>query len=74
MVVEGVIRRDGYGRVIRGNEMIHQGKVDTLRRFKDDVSEVRAGYEFGSHLVDFEDYREGDIIECIEVEKKRPSI
>jgi len=74
MVVEGHIRRDGFGRLIRGDKMIHHGKVDTLRRFKDDVSEVRAGYEFGIHLVDFEDYREGDIIECIEVEKKRQTI
>ena len=74
MVTEGVIRRDGNARLIRGGEIIHDGRMDTLRRFKDDVSEVRAGYECGIHLVNYEAYEEGDMIECFEIEKIRPNL
>lgn len=74
MVIEGLIRRDGVARVMRGGEQVHDGRLDTLRRFKDDVAEVRAGYECGIHLVDFEKYEVGDIIECFEIEKRRPSL
>jgi translation initiation factor IF-2 len=74
MVTEGVIRRDANARLLRNGETILDGKMDTLRRFKDDVAEVRAGYECGIHLVDFETYEEGDIIECFEIEKIRPSL
>ncbi len=74
MVTEGVVRRDGNARLLRKGEVVHERRMDTLRRFKDDVSEVRAGYECGIHLVDYEAYEEGDMIECFEIEKIRPSL
>lgn len=74
MVTEGAIRRDAHARLIRNGEVVHDGKMDTLRRFKDDVAEVRAGTECGIHLVDFDRYQEGDLIECFEIQKIRPSL
>ena len=74
MVTEGTIRRNGIARLMRGGELIHEGKIDTLKRFKDDVKEVRAGYECGVNISDYDDYEEGDMIECFEVEEQRPSL
>lgn len=74
MVTEGSIRRSGIARVLRGGEHIHESKIDTLKRFKDDVKEVRAGYECGVHVAGFEGYEEGDVIECFAVEELRPSL
>ena len=48
--------------------------MDTLRRFKDDVTEVKAGFECGIRLESFDKYEEGDIIETFEIEKIRPSL
>ncbi len=74
MVTEGTITRVGMARVLRGEEVVHDGKVSTLRRFKDDVNEVRAGYECGIRLDNYNDYAEGDVIECFEIEKIRASL
>ncbi len=74
MVTEGSVARKGVARVLRGGELIHESKIDTLKRFKDDVKEVRAGYECGIHVDGFNEYEEGDIIECFEVEEQRPSL
>lgn len=76
MVTEGKIGRDAFARILRGkkSEPIHQGKVTTLKRFKEDASEVRAGYECGIQIGGFSDYKEGDIIECFEIQKIRPSL
>jgi translation initiation factor IF-2 len=74
MVTEGTINRSHKARLVRGGEVIHESKIDTLRRFKDDVKEVRAGYECGINVEGYNDYQEGDIIECISVEKIRPSL
>ncbi|MEM7673767.1 MAG: translation initiation factor IF-2, partial [Verrucomicrobiota bacterium] len=74
MVIEGVVNRNAVARVLRKDQVLVESKVDTLRRFKDDVSEVRAGYECGVHLFDFNDYEEGDIIEVFEIEKIRPKL
>jgi translation initiation factor IF-2 len=74
MIIEGTIKRNGIARLMRGGEMIHEGKIDTLKRFKDDVKEVRAGYECGVNISDYNDYQEGDTIECFEVEEQRPSL
>ncbi|MGJ8651904.1 MAG: translation initiation factor IF-2 [Opitutaceae bacterium] len=74
MVTEGSIKRKCIARVFRGGEALHESKIDTLKRFKDDVKDVRAGYECGIHVVGFEDYQEGDTIECFEVEELRPSL
>lgn len=76
MVTEGRITRDGFARVLRGKkqENIHQGSIGTLKRFKEDVSEVRAGYECGIQINGFDKYEAGDIIECFEIIKIRPSL
>lgn len=76
MVTEGKISRDAFARVLRGkkSEPVHQSKIITLKRFKDDASEVRAGYECGIQISGFNDYKEGDIIECFEIQKIRPSL
>ncbi|MGC6424664.1 MAG: translation initiation factor IF-2 [Lentimonas sp.] len=74
MVTEGMIKRRCIARIFRGEDLIHESKIDTLKRFKDDVKEVRAGYECGIHVSGFEGYEEGDIIECFEVEEIRPSL
>lgn len=74
MITEGTIKRNGVARLMRDGELVHEGKIDTLKRFKDDVKEVRAGYECGINIADFNDYQEGDTIECFEVEEQRPSL
>ena len=74
MVTEGSIKRGGTARVMRAGVCVHESKIDTLKRFKDDVKEVRAGYECGVHVAGYEAYEEGDIIECFSVEEIRPSL
>ncbi|MEW6229934.1 MAG: EF-Tu/IF-2/RF-3 family GTPase, partial [Bacillota bacterium] len=69
MVSDGKITRDASVRVLRDNVVIHEGKVGSLRRFKDDVSEVAAGYECGIGLASFQDVKEGDVIEAFKVEE-----
>ncbi len=64
LVIEGVIKRGNPVRVLRDHVVIHQGELDSLRRFKDDVSEVRAGTECGIGVVKYNDIRIGDQIEC----------
>lgn len=74
MITEGTIKRNGLARLMRGGELVHEGKIETLKRFKDDVKEVRAGYECGVNISAYNDYQEGDIIECFEIEEQRPSL
>jgi translation initiation factor IF-2 len=64
LVVEGFIKRGNPVRVLRDNVVIHQGELDSLRRFKDDVGEVRAGTECGIGVRNYNDIRAGDQIEC----------
>jgi translation initiation factor IF-2 len=64
LVVEGFIKRGNPVRVLRDHVVIHQGELDSLRRFKDDVGEVRAGTECGIGVVKYNDIRVGDQIEC----------
>jgi translation initiation factor IF-2 len=64
LVVEGVIKRGNPVRVLRDNVVIHEGELDSLRRFKDDVNEVRAGTECGIGVRNYNDIRDGDQIEC----------
>ncbi|MCD8535304.1 MAG: translation initiation factor IF-2 [Verrucomicrobia bacterium] len=59
----------GKVRVLRNSEMIHQGVINTLRRFQDEVNEVRNGMECGLRISDFNDYKEGDILESFMIEK-----
>ena len=74
LVTEGKINRNASARLRRGREIVHEGKIGTLKRFKDDANEVRAGLECGIKLDDFNGYKEGDFIECYEVQKVRASL
>jgi len=66
MVVDGVVRRSSPIRVLRNNVVVFEGALDSLRRFKDDVTEVRAGTECGMAVRNYNDIREGDHIEVYE--------
>jgi translation initiation factor IF-2 len=68
-VTDGRIVRSGRARVLRRRQPIYDGGIATLRRFQDDVKEVRAGVECGMKLGDFTEYEVGDIIECYNLEK-----
>ncbi|NLC12053.1 MAG: translation initiation factor IF-2 [Firmicutes bacterium] len=68
-VKEGRITRNANVRVIRDNVVLHEGKINTLRRFKDDVREVSSGFECGILLENFNDLKEGDIIEAFSFEE-----
>ncbi len=63
-VRDGEIRRNALVRVLRGGQKIHEGRIASLKRYKDDVTEVRAGYECGVGLEGFHDFAVGDILEC----------
>ncbi len=67
MVTEGIIKRNAPIRVLRDNVVIYEGELESLRRFKDDVSEVRNGFECGIGVKNYNDVREGDQIEVFEV-------
>jgi translation initiation factor IF-2 len=66
-VLEGQVRRGTQVRVLRDNVVIHTGDIDSLKRFKDDVREVKAGFECGISLKNFNDLKEGDQLEVFEV-------
>jgi translation initiation factor IF-2 len=66
LVVDGYVRRNNPIRVLRDNVVIYQGELESLRRFKDDVNEVRAGTECGIGVKNYDDVRAGDQIECYE--------
>ena len=68
-VTDGRIHRKAHARVIRGGIPVFDGRMSTLRRFKDEVEEVRTNFECGIRLGDFNEYQEGDIIECYKLEK-----
>jgi translation initiation factor IF-2 len=68
-VTEGVIPRSAQLRLLRDNRVVYEGKVGSLRRFKDDVSEVKQGFECGIGLDRYQDVKVGDIIEAFQVEK-----
>jgi translation initiation factor IF-2 len=68
-VTDGKIHRKAHARVIRDGVPVFDGKMSTLRRFQDEVEEVRTNFECGIRLGEFNEYQEGDIIECYELEK-----
>jgi translation initiation factor IF-2 len=68
-VTEGVVERGAGVRLIRDHVVVHEGKLSTLKRFKDEVKEVPAGQECGMAFEKYEDMRVGDIIECFRVEQ-----
>ncbi len=69
MVLEGTIRRGAHARLHRSGEEIYEGRIATLKRFKDDAREVEQGFECGITLSNFADVKEGDIVECFEREQ-----
>ncbi|AJE04858.1 translation initiation factor IF-2 [Geobacter pickeringii] len=68
-VQDGVMKRNAQVRLLRDNVVIYEGKMSSLRRFKDDVKEVATGYECGIGLENYNDIKVGDIIEDFEIEK-----
>ncbi len=68
-VLSGVIRRNARARLRRGDKVIYEGRLASLRRYQEDVTEVRQGYECGIRLDGFDDFQEGDIIEAYQVEE-----
>jgi len=74
MVTEGRIHKDMQARVLRKGKLIHEAAIDTLKRFKDDTNEVRAGYECGIRLDGFDAYEAKDVIECFQIEKTRAAL
>jgi translation initiation factor IF-2 len=66
-VLEGVIRRGSSVRLIRNGELIHTGELDSLKRFKDDVKEVKGNFECGLSLKNFNDIEVGDQLEVYEI-------
>ncbi|MDO9012685.1 MAG: translation initiation factor IF-2 [Gallionella sp.] len=67
MVLEGVVKRGCKVRVMRGNELIHEGELDSLKRFKDDAKEVRANFECGLSVKNFNDLQVDDKLEAYEI-------
>ena len=68
MITEGLVKRGAGVRLLRDGVVVHTGELTQLKRFKDDVREVARGYECGLSFANFNDLREGDVVECYEVE------
>jgi translation initiation factor IF-2 len=66
-VLEGLVRRGSLIRVLRDNVVVHSGELDSLKRFKDDVREVKAGFECGLSVKNFDDLKVSDQLEVYEV-------
>jgi translation initiation factor IF-2 len=68
-VNDGSIARDSMVRLLRDNVVIHTGKVEGLKRFKNDASEVKSGFECGISIANFNDIKPGDVIEAFATER-----
>jgi len=73
-VTDGTVERGANVRLIRDNVVVHEGKLSQLKRFKDDVKEVTAGMECGMAFENYQDMRQGDVIECYRVETIQRSL
>lgn len=73
-VTEGKVERGAQVRLIRDNVVVHEGKLSSLKRFKDEVREVVAGQECGMAFEGYQDMRPGDIIECFQIERVQRSL
>jgi translation initiation factor IF-2 len=73
-VTNGTIPRDARARLVRDGVVVYEGKIGSLRRFKDDVREVAAGYECGISIDGFQDVKEGDLIEAFEIREVARSL
>ena len=72
-VLDGIVKRDAEVRVVRDGVVVYTGRIHSLRRFKEDATEVRAGYECGIGVSNFNDVKVGDILECFAVQKIAPA-
>jgi len=68
-ITDGMVKRGASVRLLRDNIVIHQGSLSTLKRFKDEVREVREGFECGMAFENYQDLKIDDVIECFEVEE-----
>ena len=73
-VTDGKMQRSAEARVLRDGQVVFDGRMSTLRRFQDEVEEVKSGLECGIRLADYNDYEEGDIIECYSLEKIKQTL
>jgi translation initiation factor IF-2 len=73
-VLDGLVRRGSQVRLLRDNVVIWTGELDSLKRFKDDVREVKAGFECGLSLKNYNDIQEGDQLEVFEIEEVARSL
>jgi translation initiation factor IF-2 len=69
MITEGMVKRGAKIRLLREDVVIHEGDISQLKRFKDDVREVKEGYDCGIAIANYNDIRVGDVIECFELEQ-----
>ena len=68
------VKRNAEIRLLRDNVVVYEGRIDSLRRFKEDVNQVRNGYECGISLFNFNDVKLGDIIEAFTLEEVAPEL
>jgi translation initiation factor IF-2 len=73
-VTEGKATRNSLIRVVRSGQVLHVGKIASLKRFKDDAKEVQTGYECGISLEDFNDIKDGDVFEFFIEEKEKQTL
>jgi translation initiation factor IF-2 len=73
-VTEGVVHRNSLARLLRDNVVVYEGKISSLRRFKDDASEVRAGFDCGIALDRYQDVKPGDVIQAYAKEEVAPEL
>jgi len=74
MIKDGIVKRGARVRLLRDDVVIHTGKLSTLKRFKEEVREVKDGYECGMGFENYNDVKEGDLIECYEIEEIERSL
>jgi translation initiation factor IF-2 len=74
MVIKGVVRRNSMVRLRRNDSVIWEGKLDSLKRFKDDAKEVREGFDCGISFQGYSDLQEGDLIAAFEMKEVRPTL
>ncbi len=74
MIIDGVVRRNAGARLLRAGAMVYEGKVSGLKRFKEDVREVKEGFECGISLDGWDEIHVGDIVEVFEMQEVKQSL
>ena len=74
MISEGVVRRGSKVRLVRDDVVVHEGSLSTLKRFKEDVREVKESYECGMSFETYNDIKVGDVIECFDIQEIAPTL